>query len=72
MQPTPSLDRALLAVKELLKMPLPAALPQTCCSGGTFVTVRLSNDEVASFGPCDRPPIIDRVSELLSDAYGQD
>jgi len=65
--PNAELRHALEMVDALLPRPLPAALPQTCCSRSE-VTLRFGED-AANYGPCELPPNIEQALALAEDAY---
>ena len=61
----------LRTIQDLIPSTLPANPMQTC-GIGAMVKVTLANGEVLTYGPCDRPPSIERLREALIEASRRD
>jgi len=69
-QLTPSaLHDAFVAATELVPVPLPALLEQSCCDSGVGVRISFANGEKAFYGPCEMPESITTAMRLVYQAY---
>jgi hypothetical protein len=66
----PPLRAAFDRGQRMIPLPLPTPLPQGCCPSGAIVYVSVSDGQTATYGPCDRPAVIDAVTRILIDAQG--
>ena len=64
---TPRMTDAFEEAKALIPEALPAVLPQSCCSGGSYVRIDFANGYVM-YGPCSVPAVIDKVRWLVQTA----
>jgi len=48
-----------------IPLPPPKPLDQTSCSSGVNITIVFSTHRQITYGPCVRPPVIDRLLHVL-------